>query len=554
MFQRIIDNPNKSTLLFLTLLVVTVFLVYYPSLMVPFYLDDRESILTNVSVHSPTLDLLVNGPNRMRIIGYFTLWLNYQIGGIEPFGYHLVNILLHAVNSLLVYVLARQLFCHFSPKANSSVEQREQNTRNGLWALAIAAIWALHPLNSQAVTYVVQRLASIVTIFYLLTIIFYIQARKQTKPAKIGIYALLVIGCIVAGLHAKQNFVGVILFLLVWELLTSSTKVRNVLLWLMAGITVAVLVVAPFIPLFWQTLDSFTRDFSAAGRPEYFYSQMIVLWDYALRFIYPFSLQLNIDTDLKKTMEPVVGLALFAHVMVLVIGYKYRKTLPLLLVGILVFYTGHAVESFIIPIKDLAFEHRTYISNIGLMIALVAMVRYWCDKSPTRSGRWLVASVCVVLAIACITTVKRNILWQDPLAFYANEVKSAPEHPRANASYGNELMKLKRFAEAEVYLKKGVDFNIAKGKITASSLIAFMTVLYEQEKYQQASHIAMLGLRHVKRPLDRSNLLSNLAYGYIKMGYCDFAKGLLKTALKLNPNNDDAKTNLAYCAGGQRGG
>lgn len=554
MLQRIINNPNKSTLLFLTLLVVAIFLVYYPSLFVPFYLDDRESILTNVSVHSPTLDLLVNGQDRMRIIGYFTLWLNYQMGGVEPFGYHLVNIALHTLNSLLVYVLASLLIRHFSPKANSAVEQREQNTRNGLWALAIAAIWALHPLNSQAVTYVVQRLASIVTIFYLLTIIFYIQARKQTKPVKIGIYALLTIGCIVAGLHAKQNIVGVILFLMAWELLTAPLKVKNILLWIIAGGTLAVLVVAPFIPWFWQALDTFTRDFNADSRPEYFYSQMVIIWDYALRFIYPFSLQLNIDADLKKTMDPIVGLALFAHVIVLAIGYKYRKTLPLLFVGILLFYTGHAVESFIIPIKDLAFEHRTYISNIGLMIALVALVRYWFDKTPTRSGQWLVAGFSVVLLIACITTAKRNILWQDPLAFYANEVKLSPEHPRANASYGNELMKLQRFAEAEVYIKKGVDLHIANGKITASSLIAFMTVLYEQEKYQQASHIVMLGLRHVKRPLDRSRLLSILAYGYIKMGYCDFARGLLNTALKLNPNNDDAKTNLAYCTGGQNGG
>ncbi len=549
MLQRIIDNPNKSTLLFLTLLVVAIFLVYYPSLFVPFYLDDRESIVTNVSVHSPTLDLLINGPDRMRIIGYFTLWLNYQIGGLEPFGYHFANILFHAINSLLVYFLANQLIRHFCVGANSSVELREQSTRNSLWALAIAAIWALHPLNSQAVTYVVQRLASIVTIFYLLTIIFYIQARKQTNLVKIGAYVLLIIGCLVAGLHAKQNIVGVILFLLVWELLTASFRVKKLLWWLIAGCTFAVLVIAPFIPWFWQALDTFTRDPSADTRPEYFYTQMVVLWDYVLRFIYPFSLQLNIDADLKKTMEPVVGLALLAHVMVLAIGYKYRKTLPLLFIGILLFYTGHAVESFIIPIKDLAFEHRAYISNIGLMIALVAIVRYWFEKSPTRSVQWLVAGFSVVLVIASITTFKRNILWQDPLTFYANEALLSPEHPRANASYGNELMKLQRFAEAEVYIKKGVDFNIAQGKITASSLIAFMNVLYQQEKYQQASHIVMLGLRHIKRPHDRSNLLSSLAYGYIKMGYCDFARGLLNTALKLNPNNKDAKANLAFCNG-----
>ncbi|NQZ05992.1 MAG: tetratricopeptide repeat protein [Algicola sp.] len=554
MFQRIFDNPNKSILLFFALLVVTVIAVYYPSLSVPFYLDDRESILTNVSVHSPTLDLLVNGPDRMRIIGYFTLWVNYQIGGLEPFGYHVVNLIIHVLNSLLVYVLAYQLFCHFSPQGLSSTELKKQQTLHRLWALAITAVWALHPLNTQAVTYVVQRLASIVTLFYLLTIIFYIQVRKQTNLTKTAGYSVLIVICIVAGLHAKQNYVGVVVFLLAWELLTAPAKVRKVLLWFIAGASLVILATAPFIPWFWQTLNAFTRDYSAATRPEYFYSQMIVLWDYVLRFFYPFSLQLDIDQNLQKSMEPIVGLSLLAHLLVLGVAYKLRKILPLLLVGVLLFYSGHVVESFIIPIKDLAFEHRTYISNIGLVIALAALLRYWADSASVMRGHWLVGGLAVVLIVASITTVKRNVMWQDPLAFYANEVKLSPEHPRANASYGNELMKLQRFADAEVYIKKGVDFNIARGKITASSLIAFMTVLYEQEKYQQASHIVMLGLRHIKRPLDRSNLLANLAYGYIKMGYCDFAKGLLKTALKLNPNNKDAKTNLAYCSGGRRGG
>ena len=71
--------------------------------------------------------------------------------------------------------------------------------------------------------------------------------------------------------------------------------------------------------------------------------------------------------------------------------------------------------------------------------------------------------------------------------------------------------------------------------------------MYHQKKYQLAAPVGMLGLKYIKQTNDRSVLLANLAFGYIQMGFCDFAKGLLTQAIKLDATNANAKTNLQHC-------
>lgn len=402
----------------------------------------------------------------------------------------------------------------------------------------------------------VQRLASIAALFYLLTVLSYIKLRQPDLGYQRLIYGLLLVAGIIGGLHSKENFVAVFLLLFLWELFTAAEHIRRRLLSVSAGGVFALMLISPFVAEFWQALDKFSTGANALSRINYFYSQQLVLWDYVVRFVYPLNLQLDIDAAAKTAFEPVVALALAAHIAVIAGAWRLRKTLPLLFVGIVFFYASHSIESFIIPIEDLAFEHRTYIGNIGLVIAVVALIqtallhgtKHWSKRGANKNPAYVVvATLCVLLLVLSVLTFTRNQLWQTPLAFYANEVRLAPGHARSNASYGTELMKAQRYAQAEPYLKKSVDINLALGKITASGLTAYMTVLYHQKKYQQAAPVVMIGLKYIKRKGERSTLLGNLAFGYIQMGFCDFAKGLLNRVIKINPQNHDARKNLDYC-------
>lgn len=555
MLVKATDNNPLFIPILLMLLGFSIVGIYYPSLYVPFYLDDRDSIVTNAMVHADSLDLLFNSPFSARLIGYISFWANYQYGGLDPLGYHVVNIAIHLINSFLVFGVSLVFMRHFS----SSKTARSRDT-DLYWALLITALWALHPLNTQAVTYVVQRLASLVALFYLLAVFSYIQLRQHTFTAKGLAYTVIFLLTLVAGFHTKQNFAAVLLFIACWELFTCSDKIRTQLLRVFVVCIFAVILFSPFITDFWLALDHFTRGPNTLTRSQYFYTQQFVIWDYFKRFIYPLNLQLDIYVIEQKLLSIEVALFLLAHVTVLAMAFRYRKKVPLFFIGILFFYTSHSVESFVFPIEDLAFEHRAYIGNIGLVIALVALLQLFCAQLATRSSgqpslrfdrqklaSGIVLGTSLVLLCEATITFKRNLLWQDTLAFYANEVRLSPLHPRANASYGTELLKLDQAEQALLYLKKSVDLNLENKRVTASALTSYLHALYKQKLYQKAAAVAMIGLRYVTKPLDKSMLLDAMAVGYIYMTHYDFAKGLLKQAIKLNPSNSSAKTNLAYC-------
>lgn len=538
---------NKYLLISFLVLFLSVIIAYFPSVDAPFYLDDRESIETNELIKADSLEPLLNSRMANRIVGYATLWANFHVNGLEPAGYHMVNIFIHLISSLLVYFLTLTIL-NFFTKSDTDRAQTELK-HNRFWAFAVAALWALHPLNSQTVIYVVQRLASIVSIFMMLSVIFYIKARQSQEIKKIIFYGVLVFVCAVAGYFSKQNYVAILLFLFLWELFTAQDRFRNNLVYLALAGFFTLIFIAPFITEVWQKLDEFTRDPGASSRTEYFYTQMLVLWNYIFRFFYPINLQLNIGVELKTTFEPVVAFALLAHICLIAIGYRFRKAMPLFFVGILLFYSSHSIESFIFPIKDLAFEHRTYVGNIGLVMCIVALVKS-CFSHPTfdlNPTQTVAAPLLLLLIAGGITTHLRAIQWQDQLAFHEREVELSPEHQRTHASYGTELLKVGRFEEAEKHLRKSIDINIANNQMTFGVINAYVTAMYQQKKYQEAVPMVMLGLKYIDYPIPRSMLLSNLAVGYIYMGFCDFALGLLTKALELNPNNADARTNKAYC-------
>lgn len=543
---KVFEATPKTVFLYLVFLVAVISAAYTPSLTVPFYLDDNDSIVTNTLVNTGELGQIWHSYLRPRFIGYASLWVNYQLGELEPYGYHAVNIAIHMINVLLVFLLALELLKLSAKTSKMALLTKPNNFP--VWALLIATLWGLHPLNSQAVIYVVQRLASIATLFVLLTCIFYLKAKFANTMKHKVMHLVLALLCVAGGFLSKQNYVIVFAFIFLLELSLGSVTTKRVL-WRMATAGLVVLAfLYPFLNDYWLVLDQATRDPGATQRNYYFFTQTIVIWDYVLRFFLPVNLQLNIDVALMKSLEPVVFFALIGHLSLMTLAYQARERIPLFFIGILLFYCSHLVESFIIPIKDLAFEHRTYTGNVGLVIALIGVGRYFVETRLSAS-KAKVASVSVfaLIVISAVATYSRAVAWQDPFTFFEKEVKLAPEHQRTNSAFGRQLLLKGDTQQAEYYLKKSVDISMANNSINAGALTLYMAVLFEQGKFPQGTNVAMLGLRYIKNPIQRSDLLNNLGVGYIKMRNCGFAVGLLTQAIKLNPNNEKAKSNLALC-------
>ena len=153
------SDPLRAAWAHVALIALAVAAAYHHTLGVPFYLDDFSSIRDNDLIYrwQGLAALWRAQPNR--VVGYLSFALNYRLGGFAPAGYHVGNLLVHVLTGIAVYALARGLLR--TPRLRGAVPALARD-----WAPLLAALLVvLHPLQTQAVTYIVQRLASLVAFF-----------------------------------------------------------------------------------------------------------------------------------------------------------------------------------------------------------------------------------------------------------------------------------------------------------------------------------------------------------------------------------------------------
>jgi protein O-mannosyl-transferase len=165
---------KKRPVVAILLILLAGVIAYANTFHVPFMLDDQSSIVKNVVIRNLT-NFYTNRTGfeftPSRYVAYLSFALNYHYGGLHVFGYHLVNLILHLLAGILVYTLVRLTFCTFFMRAS-----RLQPRRNGI-ALLAALLFVVHPVQTQAVTYIVQRMTSLTALFYLLSLVLYVLAR-----------------------------------------------------------------------------------------------------------------------------------------------------------------------------------------------------------------------------------------------------------------------------------------------------------------------------------------------------------------------------------------
>ncbi|MBI5196564.1 MAG: hypothetical protein HZA10_09595 [Nitrospirae bacterium] len=177
--NKVIESqaPNKTRLLYkpivqILLIVVTGLIAYSNTFRVPFQFDDYNYIIDNHKLRD-----LSNlwPPTGSRWAGFLTFALNYKFGGLSVTDYHIVNIIIHIINALLVYRLV--LLTFQTPYFN--LHPSTFNPRPSLIALFSSLLFVSHPVQTQAVTYIVQRFTSTAVMFYLLSLVMYVKFRTQ---------------------------------------------------------------------------------------------------------------------------------------------------------------------------------------------------------------------------------------------------------------------------------------------------------------------------------------------------------------------------------------
>jgi len=373
------------------------FLVYSNTFSVPFHFDDRSNITQNplIQIKAFTWDRIekmISGTYKesIRVFSYFTLALNYYFGEFNVFGYHLVNLLIHIFAGILLYAFLILTF------RLPSLEGRYGAVSYKV-ALFTSLIFIAHPIQTQSVTYIVQRMASLGGMFYLLTFVLYIKGRLAREKGRFLYFGGAVLSYLL-GVFSKENIAIVPFFIALYEFyfiqnFDLSPRGKKIV-WILIG-TLFSLGVLGF--LIWGrryievTIEGYqTRPFTMGERVL---TQFRVVLYYLTLLAYPHPSRLNLDYDfpLSRTIIDPPTTLLSIVIVLGLIGYAFwtAKKRPLLSFCILWYFGNLVIESSIFPL-EMVFEHRLYLPSIGPFIlfslCVVKGIEKWKERWVAKKG------------------------------------------------------------------------------------------------------------------------------------------------------------------------
>lgn len=387
-----------------SLITIAVLLIYSNTFSFPFHFDDVPNIVENNRLREFSNFW---PPSGTRYMGFLSFAINYSFDGLNVFGYRLVNIIIHIVNGLLIWWLIVLTF-KLPIMENSDMPVLRQTDISQLIAITSALIFVSHPVLTQAVTYIVQRFTSLSTLFYLLSIVFYIKVlllRIKVKDkfeessvfsTSILTFYLLSLFSAVLAMKTKEISFTLPFIIMLYEFMFSGNFIKGY----GQQIRTRVLYLIPFlltlfiIPLSIAGTDKPAGDIIGElseamhetvdiSRGVYLLTQFRVIVIYIRLLFLPINQNLDYDYPLSHSLfEPktfssfVFLLAIFIFAIYLFV--RSRKTGSgyglLASFGIFWFFVTLSVESSIIPIRDVIFEHRLYLPSVGFFIAFSTAV------------------------------------------------------------------------------------------------------------------------------------------------------------------------------------
>ena len=244
-------QPSFRHLIAIGLIAGVALLAYSNTFHVPFHFDDRPNIINNPNVQIKvfTLDRLAQLAKNtykesIRVFSYFTLALNYYFGGFNVFGYHLVNFLVHIASGIFLYWFLMLTL-------NLPSLREKYGAISYKVALFSSLIFISHPIQTQSVTYIVQRMASMAGMFYLLSLVLYVKGRLSTGRPRVLYFGGMVLSYLL-GVFSKENVAILPLFIAVYEFyffqeLDLNPKGRKILF----GLAGALFIIGAFGLIVW---------------------------------------------------------------------------------------------------------------------------------------------------------------------------------------------------------------------------------------------------------------------------------------------------------------
>jgi tetratricopeptide (TPR) repeat protein len=546
---------NKPLIHILAILFITL-LIYSNTFDAPFQLDDNSAIIENSGIRDPYNYI---PPKANRDAGFLFFSINYQLNRLDVFGYHAVNLLIHMLNAVLVYSLVSLTFrTPFFMSFQNSISK--QNVSIG--AFLASGLFAVHPLQTESVTYITQRFTSLATFFYLLSLVMYIKWRKD-KEQQVKRYAphamLYAISLLSAVLAMKTKEIAFTLpvCITVYEFMFFRGKLIKRVLCLIPLLLTMLLIPMTLLSLnappgdIAGDMGEVTRDgYTDIPRSSYLFTQFRVIVTYIRLLFLPINQNLDYNYPVYHSLlDPAVFLSFIFLLLVFGLGvYLYRisrithYTLRITAFGIFWFFITLSVESSVIPIRDIIFEHRVYLPSVGFFMALTGAIGAGMERWGSRTAYAKKAIIYVMLAVMLslsVATYARNTVWKESVRLWENAVEGSPHKARPHYELGVAYFTLGRIDEAineyQIALKLDPDYFSAHNNLGLA--------YFNQGRIDEAINEYQIVL---KLDPEYFGALNNLGNAYAVQGRLAEAIKEYQTALKINPDFDEGYYNLGF--------
>ncbi len=512
---------------------------YANSFSVPFLFDDHFAIVGNPEIRS--IEPVGRFFTQSRGLPHLLDVLNYRWGGEQVWGYHLVNVAVHLVNAMLVFALTLLTL-------RLPVHGGRYDSRAPVLAAVVAMVFVAHPLQTMAVSYIVQRAESVSAMFYLLAVLLFAagqSGRIALRGAALGA-GLLVLGFL--GILSKETVASLPAALLLYYVcFLRDGQERSGVDWRLALLLVVPLLYGVYLarhfllPGFgdedgqssWMYIPSAGLGIEGVTPGRYLITQFgVILW-YLRLLVLPIGLTFDYGwpfADSLWSFEVLAPLAvLLAMIAVAVATYSSYRWVAFA-VGWL--FITLAPSSSIIPIKDAAFEYRMYLPMLGFVTLAVVGVSDLAQRLSTgsaagRSAQRLALGVGLLWVSGLVAaTIARNQTLQDPMALAVDSVQKAPDHWRNQFGLGAALLEAGNKAEAVAPFERAIALNPEQS--TARIMLAD---LYSREGRLEEAEEILLPATDAREESVAAAAYRQLGYIYKGQGYPEAAITMFEEAL-----------------------
>lgn len=522
---------DRFTWFSLALIVFLGISIYSNTFHASFHFDDDDSIVNNLTIRDPGNLKFIWDHHKTRFLTYLSFALNYHYNGLNVTGYHVVNLTVHIATSVLVFFLFLLILKTPALKTNNF------GNYNQIVALFVSLIFLVHPLQTQGVTYIVQRAASLCTFFYIAAIYFYLRARLRNN---VYYHAVALVMTICAMLSKPLAFTLPLMCVLCeftfFENSKKEFKKRCLYLlpYLLTLIIVPFLVSnSPFEVKTFNGIKDITRQTSEITRGEYLLTQFNVIATYIRLLFLPLRQSVDYYYPIAKSLIEVrTSLSLFFIILIFywtAINFKAKR---LLAFGICWFFISLSVESGLYPLRDVIFEHRLYLPLLGFAIYLPVVLLALFKNKKT-------CTLCLSLIIATfsVLTYMRNTAWQNEFTLWQDVVNKFPQNARGYLMLGIEYARDKDFEKAISYHEKAIALDPS-----------FANIYYSLGKVYHQKGDGKKALEYFKKTAELypefTDTYFNMALVYEDMGDISKAQEYYEKVLKVDPDNSSATNNL----------